>query len=809
MIAGWAHDVRVALRAMRRHPGTTAAAVLVLALGIGGGTALFSVVDTVLLRPLPYPRPERIVEIVASSPQRGLDDALVSHQRFLDLVERSRSFERLGAYTADAVDLTGVAEPVQLAAARISSGLLDVLQVHPLLGRGFLPGEERKGGPAAVLLSYRSWRQRFGGDPGIVGRAISLDGGAATVVGVMPAGFAFPDAEVAVWIPRIDAPSFLDAGAIERGSTYLTVLGRLKPGVTLEQAQAELDLLAQTKPRAEFLDAGLGYRAAPLAERLAEGVRPTLWVLLAAVGCVLLVACANVAGLLLARAVGRRREMAVRAALGAGRGRLSRQVLIESLLLAALGAAGGLLLAALAVPLLLATAPHGLPRVTEIGIDGRVLVAGALLALVSGALVGLAPALRASASQPREVLGAGGRSAAGGSGRGHRRAVGALVIAEVALSVVLLAGSGLLLRSFLRLTAVDTGFAPGGLLVARVDLPPSRYPAPPALRAFYRRLLDELSALPGVRAAGGAESLPLGGANPQTLVAVEGRPLPPLDERAVVPFDTVSPGYFRAMGIPLLAGRGFTPEDDENAPIRIVVDRSFADGRFPGEPAVGHRLLLGRSPTGYEIVGVVGDVRQAGLDSAPAGSFYLCSQQRVVPGMSLVLRTAGAPLALAGALRERVRALDADLPVTDVETMDDVVARSVADRRFTLVLAGAFAGLALVLAALGLYSLLAYTTRARSAEIGLRMALGARRRDVAAAVVRRGLWLTLAGLALGLAAAAATGRLLAGFLFETGTTDPLTYGAIAALLVTVAALACYLPSRRASRVDPAVALRQG
>ena len=807
-MVGLGQDLRWAWRALRRRRGITATAVIVLALGIGGATALFSVLDVALLRPLPYPESERLVEIAAISPERGLDDALLSHQRFLDLVERSRSFESLGALTPDGVDLTGVAEPRHLAAARISADLLAVLRVRPLLGRGFLPGEERRGGPPAVLLSHRLWRQRFDGDPGVVGRGISLDGAAATVVGVMPEGFAFPDVETEVWLPRVDAPSFLDAGAIERGSTYLTVLARLRPGVTLDEAAAELDLLARTRPRAGSLDAGLGYRATPLAERLAAGVRPTLLVLLAAVGCVLLVACANVAGLLLVRAVGRRREMAVRAALGGGRGRLSRQVLFESLLIALLGAGSGLALAALGVRLLAAAVPHSLPRAAEIGVDGRVVAAGAVLALLSGLLVGVAPAWGAAAARPREVLGGGGRRGPGSPGRGHRRVVGALVVAEVALSVVLLAGTALLLHSFVRLTAVDAGFVPRGLLVARVELPPGRYPTPEAIRTFQRRLLDELAALPRVRGAGAAEGLPLRGAGAQTLVAVAGRPLPPLDERQVVLFDTVSPGYFRTMGIPLLAGRGFEPGDDETAPIRIVVDRSFARSRFPGESPLGHRLLLGRSPTGFEIVGEVGDVRQGGLDAAPTGSFYLCSLQRTVPGLSLVLRTEGPPLALAGVLRARLHELDPDLPATALETMDDVVARSVADRRFALELAGLFAGLAVLLAALGLYGLLAYTTATRTGEIGVRMALGARRRDVSVAVVRRGLLLALTGLVLGLAVAAATRRLLAGFLFEVGPTDPLAYLAVAALLVPIAALAAYLPARRASRVDPAVALRR-
>jgi putative ABC transport system permease protein len=803
------HDLRLGLRAMRRQPGFAAAAVAALALGIGGSTAMFSVVDAVLLRPLPYPDPERIVEIAATAPERGLDATPLSHQRFTALAERSRSFTSIGATTRDTVDLTGVAEPVQLAAARISSGLLEVLGVRPLAGRNFLPDEDRPGGRPVVLLSHRLWRQRFGADPGLVGGEISLDGAPATVVGVMPPGFAFPDAAIDVWIPRVAEPSFLSAGAVERGSTYLTVVARLKPGATRQRAQAELDLLARADPRSDWLDAGFGYLAVPLTERIVHDVRPTLLILLGAVGCVLLIACANVAGLLLARAVGRRREMAIRAALGASRRRLVRQLLTESVLLATLGAACGLALATLGLNLLVAAAPDGLPRAAEIGIDGRVLAATALLALATGVLFGLAPALRTAKVELDEVLRESGRTAGGGAGRRHRRLGGVLVVAELALSVVLLVTAGLLLRSFLGLRAVEIGFDPGRLLVARIDLPPSRDPAPADVRRFYRRLEEELAALPGAIAVGGAETLPLGGSDPQTLLAVEGRPLPPLGEREVVSFNTVSPGYFRALGIPVVAGRAFTAQDDETAPIRVVVDQSFARRTFPDQPAVGRRVLLGRSTTGFEIIGVVGDVRHARLDAAPAGSFYLSANQRTVPGMAMVVRTAAAPLALGAAVRQRVLAIDPDQPVARLETMDDVVARSIADRRFTLMLLGGFAAVALVLAALGLYAVLAYWVGRRTGEIGLRMALGARGRDVVMLVVGRSLLLTLIGLAIGLAAAAAATRLVSTFLFGVTATDPLTFAGIAALLTLIAALASVLPARRASRVDPLVALRQG
>jgi predicted permease len=711
----------------------------------------------------------------------------------------------VAAYARDTVNLTGVAEPAQLKALRVSHDLLGILGVAPALGRSFLPEEDRKGGAPAVILGHDLWVRRFGSDPRIVGEAVTLDGTSCTIVGVLPRGLSFPDGEAEVWIPRIMEPGFMTEGAVDRGAGYLDVVARLAAGVTREQAQAELDAIARSDRRASGLDANLDYRAVPLREQLTGAVRPTLLVLLGAVGFVLLIACANVANLLLARASGRRKEMAVRAVLGASRARLILHLLAESVLLALVSGAVGLLVAKWGLDALLSVGAAYLPRAAEIGLDGRVLAVTALLSLLTGVAFGLAPALHASKADLGEALKEAGMGSIGGR-RGHRIR-GALVVSEVALSMVLMIGSGLLIRSFLRLMDVDTGFNTRHLLVAEMSLPPSKYPKPPLIRQFYARLAQEISSLPGVVSVGAAETMPLAGPGAQTLVAIDGQPVPPPGERAVVSLDTVTPGYFRTMGIPLKEGRVFTDAEDSSAPITVVISESFARRFFPGVEAVGRHVILGRSSSAFEIVGIVGDVRAEGLDTASREMFYLSENQRTIAQMSVVVRTTVEPLGLASALRARVAAIDADQPVARLRTMEQVIGGSVAGRRFVLILVAVFAGLALALAAAGIYSVTSYIVSQRTAEIGLRVALGAGRGDVVGLIVGKSLSLTLAGLAAGAAASLGLSRVLASLLYGVGAADPLTFASIAVLLTGVSLVASALPALRATRIDPLIAIR--
>ncbi len=795
-------DVRFALRALRRSRGFTVAALVAPALGIGANVAIFTVVNAVLLRPLPYPAPERILAIWATAPERGLDLTELSYQRVSTLVEANRSFEAIGAYTKDTVTLTGGDEPLPLKALRCSPGLLDVLQIRPLLGRNFLPEEDQRGGSPVVLLSHHLWRNQLGSDPAIVGKSITLDGASHVVVGVLPPDFAFPDDHEDVLIPRTFAPSFLTSGAVDRGSTYLHLVARLKPGVGERRAQADLDRIARSDRRGAYLDASLDYRAIPLPEQVTRKVRPTLLILLGAVAFVLLIACANVANLTLARSVGRQRETALRSALGASRGRLVRQLLTESLLLG--GAAGlpGLEFAGFVLRFLVSAAGDDIPRAAEVRLDGTVLGVAALLSLATGLAFGIVPALQASNVEPAGAL----REARGSSpSRRSARTRNALVVAEIAMSVVLLVGAGLLVRSLVRLRQVPLGFEAGHLLVARINLAPSRYGEPSRVRGFYQRLTTEVAALPGVVSVGAAESLPLDGSGPQTLLAVEGRP--DLGARAVVSFDTVTPGYFRTLGIPLLEGRAFTDRDDATRPILVIVNRAFGRRFFPGESPVGRRVLLGKAAAPYEIIGVVGDVRQDSLDTPPSEAFYLSANQRTVANMNLVARTRQAPLGLGEAVRRRVTTLDVDQPVASFRTMEQVAEESLGDRRLTLALLALFAGLAFVLAATGIYGVMAYSVTQRTSEIGVRLALGAGGRDILSMVLRQGLRLAVVGLGIGLAAALGVTRVIAGRLYGVSATDPATFVAVALLLGGVAVVASLLPAWRASRVDPLTALR--
>ena len=680
-------DVRYGARTLRRSPGFTAVAVIALALGIGGNSAIFSVVNAVLLRPLPYAEPDRIMRIFATAPERGLDQTQSSLQRATTIGEQNQVFEQSGYYVYDSANLTGIDEPLQLTAVRISSGVLEVLKVRPAAGRNFLPEEDKQGGAQVVILSHSLWLKQFGSASDMVGRAIALDGGSYTVIGIMPPSFNYPGGQIDCWLPRAFEASFMDREAIERGAGFLSIVGRLKPGVTRQRAQAEVEGIVEANKIAEHPDTTFGVLVTPLTEVVTQGVRPTLFILLGAVAFVLLIACANVANLLLAKAAGRQKEIAVRAALGASRARLIRQFLTESVLLALMAGGLGVLLASWGVSLLVSAATGNIPRAAEISVDGRVLGFTLVIAVLTGVIFGLAPALQSSKADLNTAL----KDTSRGSGGRLRRARvrSGIVVAEVALSVVLLIGAGLLIRSFVLLQNVDPGFNPRQLLVANISLPSSRYSRTDQRAAFYTRLSQDLSALPGVVSAGATLGVPLTGSDARTLVAIEGRPVPPLAERPIVSMGVVSPDYFKTMGIPLLRGRFFTDHDIESTPAKMIINQSFARRFFPDEDPIGKHILGGGSPPQTrEIIGIVGDIRHNALDTSPAEALYFSSNQRPQLAMSVVVRTSGAPSSVSTAVRSSVLSIDRDQPIASIQTMEEIVSSSISNQRFTLLLLG-------------------------------------------------------------------------------------------------------------------------
>ncbi|HJQ32684.1 MAG TPA: ABC transporter permease [Pyrinomonadaceae bacterium] len=793
-------DVRYAVRRLLKSPGFAAVAVVALALGIGANTAIFSVVNSVLLRPLPYPQPEQLVQLWESRPRMNMTRAAVGPHEFLAWAERSQSFKQLAAADSAEYNLTGRGEPERVTAALVSASYFPLFGVNPLHGRAFLPEEEQPGRENVVVLSHELWQSRFNSDASIVGQTLNLDGVPCTVVGVMPRGFRLPD-DSALARPVV----FTAEDHAKAGSHFLSVYGRLKDGVTVEQAQTEMAAVAG-RVEQDFGDANAGHLVVlvPLHEQLVGGARAALLVLLGAVGLVLLIACANVANLLLARAAGRRREVAVRSALGASRWRIVRQLLAESLLLSVLSGAAGLLLAVWGVDLLVSLDPSGVQRAGEVTLDWRVLGFALGLSLLTGLLFGLAPALQTSKTDLVESLKEGGRSA---QGLGRSRLRGALVVSEVALTLVLLVGAGLLIKSFRQLLAVESGLDPRGVLTLDVSLPRTKYPEPQQLASFYERLIEQAAALPGVESAGAVSVLPLAGSDNSNFVQIEGRAPQPAGQALRAGRRNVSAEYFRALGIPVKRGRAFTAADRQDAPPVVVINESMARSFFAGEDPVGKRIRTGDKAPWAEVVGVVGDVRHRGLDVDTRPEMFFPHLQTPSRQMTLVVRTSGDPVALAGPLRERVRELDRDQPVGNVKTMEAWVAESVASRRFSVLLLGVFAAVAAGLAALGLYGVVSYSVAQRTHEIGLRVALGARPRDVLRLVIRQGMALTLLGTAAGLLAALALTRLMSSLLFGVGATDPATFVTVPALLLVVALLACYLPARRATKVDPMVALR--
>jgi putative ABC transport system permease protein len=816
-------------RSLAKSPGFLAVAVATLAIGIAANAALFSVVQAVLLRPLPYPASESLITLRHTAPGLGLDRFDHSDATYLLYRAHNRTLADLGLYANGSASLVRQGAPEQVGAARLTGSAFDLLGVPAARGRSLTDADGRPGAEPVAVLSDALWRRRFDADPAVLGSTVKLDGTLRRVVGVMPPSFRFPDARAELWLPLPLDPARLDAGSFD-----YPAVGRLRPGVDLAAAQSDLNALIARLPEASggelapamIESAKLGLLVDRLRDDVVGDVERVLWLLLGSVGVILLIACANVANLFLVRSEARTREIAVRLALGATRGDVGRLFLAEGVVLSLLGGAVGLGIAALGVRALVALRPEGLPRLDEITVDGGVLAFTLAIALLSGLAFGGFAALRSARSTTRALAPAlkeGGRG--GTEGRDRHRTRSVLVTAQVALALILLLGSGLLMRSFLRLRAVDPGFRPTGVLTAEISLPASRYADAAANARFVEALLARIRALPGVQSAGTVSILPLSGSQSRSGHAIEDHPVPPDTVPHLLGTRFASPGYFETLGIPLLAGRTFDRLDPARRSDGVVISRAVAEHFWPGggDRALGKRLVQGSPDPArwFTVVGVVGDVREGGLDAPPTEAIYYpvhrlqllsdTGDEWVPRDFALVVHgaadSAGAATALAGPVRRAVWALDAELPVARVRSMDEVLARSTASATFTLLLLGLAAAVALLLGAVGLYGVISSVVGQRTREIGVRMALGAARGDITRMVLRQGLGLTLAGIAIGLAGAFALTRLLRALLFEVSPTDPTTFVAVPLLLAGVAAVATWLPAARAAAVEPVEAIR--
>jgi putative ABC transport system permease protein len=801
-------DLRYGIRSLLKRPGLTAVALITLALGIGVNTAIFSAVDSVLLRPLPFKEPERVVAIWEHSPHLGIARNEFAPANFFDLRRQNQMFEDVGAFGQLSINLTGEGEPERLEGQLVTANVFALLGVPPALGRTFAPEEDQLGREHVAVLSDVLWQRRFNRDPGIINRSITLNGESFLVVGVMPASFFFPEREVELWVPWAMEPGQAEG----RGDHYFRLVGRLKPGVTREQANAEAESIA-ARLSTEFprTNEGLGFVVNSFHRDYVGDLRRPMLILFAAVGFVLLIACANVANLLLAQATTRRREIAIRMALGARRWAIARQLLIESLLLAIAGGLLGVFAAIWGVEALSTLLPESLSKLQAISVDSRVFLFTVGVTLLTAIAFGVVPALHATRANPGEALAETARDLAGGlSGRFLRRV---LVVAEVALAVVLLAGAGLLIRSFNRLRHVDLGFKPDNLLTMRMVLPMPKYQKAEARRAFYDELLRRVNEIPGVESAGINTFLPLSTSGMKFSFSVEGRTMPSDSNLPFAVYRVVNPDYFRALEIPIQRGRVFDTRDvAESTPV-LIVNRRLAEQFWPGEDPTGKRLKIGPpdSPNPWAtVIGVVGDVRQTGLYGEQLAELYApYAQERrswLAP-RDLVVRTRSDAGSFAGQVREAVWAVDKDQPVSNVRTMDQAFAAAISRERFQMLLLTLFATLALVLACVGLYGVISYAVAQRTREIGVRMALGARPRDVLNMVIRQGMVLTFAGLLLGVAGGLAVTRVMTDLLFGVTATDAVTFISVAGLLLLVSFLACYVPARRATKVDPLTALR--
>lgn len=799
-------DLRYATRMLAKQPAFTVIAVLTLALGIGANTSIFSLVNSVLLRPLPYLDANRIVYFEGKNPSQGITDSNISVLDFQDWTTQSQVFSHAAFFwTGGAALAEQGREPERVPRAGVTIRFFDLLGVQPMLGRNFLEEEDRPGSSTAVIVSEGLWKRRFGSDRSIIGKTITINTQPVTVVGVMPAGFEFPE-NTQIW-----TPAAVNSAEEPRDNRSYSALGRLKPGVELEQAQSQISAISAQLAQA-FPDTNKDWDAhlARLQERLVRSVRSSLLLLLGAVGFVLLIACANVANLLLARAAARQKEVAIRTALGASRSRITRQMLTESILLSTIGGALGLMLSFWLIELLISISPPDSPRLSETNLDYRVLAFTLAISVFTGLIFGLAPALHASKLDVSGSLKEGGRS---GEGYHRTNARSLLLIGEVAMSLILLVAAGLLIKSFMRLQEVKPGFNPERVLIASLSLPDAKYKDDQQRIDFYRALIERLKTLPGVQAVGAGANLPLhaSGYGIGRSFIPEGRPLT-ADKAVDASWSTITPTYFEALQVPLRAGRAFNERDNASAPKVVIVNRKVAIKHFGSEiAAIGRRITIWRDEKfPREIVGVVGETKPGALEEESGAQIYTPHSQDGSWGfMTLAIRTTAHPAAMTSTLRREVIGFDKDLPIFNVKTMEDVVAQSIGSRRLSMMLLSVFAGAALLLAAVGIYGVMAYTVTQRTQDIGIRMALGAQAGDVVRMVVSQGMTLALIGIGVGLAGALGLTRVMANLLFGVNATDPITFAAISLLLAFVALLACYLPARRASNVDPIVALREG
>jgi len=808
-------DLKHGLRVLLKNPGFTAAAIIVLALGIGANTAIFSVVNAVLLRPLPFRDPARLVQVWHVPPPKsfpGMTEFAVSAANFIDWQQQNDVFDKMAIYTGSSLNLTGREQPEALQGAAVSADFFSTLQAQPMLGRTFTPDEDRQGKNHAVILTYGLWKSRFAANPNIAGQSVYLNGQQYLVAGVMGPEFRFPD-----WAQYWTPMGWTDKERAVRGEHHYMVIARLKANTPIPQAQAQMNAistrLAEQYPED---DKGWGAVVIPLREQLVSDVRPALLVLLGAVAFVLLIACANVANLVLAKTFGRRKEIAIRVALGATASRVVQQILAETLLLSIAGGALGLLLARFGMAMTLKFLSDNLPKSTEITLDVSVLSFTVFISIVTGVIAGLLPAIRMTKTNVNDALKQGlGKTDSDSAGRRTRSI---LVVSEVALSLILLVGAGLMIRSLWVLSTLDPGFDPHGVLTMSLVLPNNKYSRPIEEIAFFDRVLAKAGALPGVISAGLIDDLPLNGEGSHQPIAIEGGPVQAMSDQPEVDTRTITPGYLSTMHIPLRRGRDLSTADAPDRPSVALISESMAKRFWPNQDPIGRHLTMTFSPDRVrEIVGIVGDVKLLGMDAAPSSAtIYLPASQPSGSGvaewhpspMQLALRTQSQPSSLVSAVTAAIHSIDSDQPVTDVMTMDDVVDSSLSQRRFSMLLLAAFAVLALVLAAVGIYSVLAFAVRRRVREIGIRVALGAEVKDILRLIITEGMKPALIGLLLGVAGALALGRIIASFIYGIAAHDPLTFAAVAAILAAVALLASIIPAYRAARIEPTRALRE-
>jgi predicted permease len=796
-------ELRYAARQLLKSPGFTLIAVIGLALGIGANVALFSVINSVFLRPLPYRDPGQLVRLSSTHQAQNLTRVGFSYPRFREVQNQQQVFSDLSLSAGNAFTLTGRGDPEQLPALHVTSSLLPTLGLEPVLGRNFSADEDRTGG--VVLISHGLWRDRLNGDRSVLGQPLLLNGRPYTIVGVLPeAASAFPLNQVQIWVPQPIEVPYLVPAQLDNGGFFFQAIARLRPGVSLDQAQEAMNLLAAGYRAANpsNVDAPSEIELVPLLDDAVGQQRQSYMMLFGAVGCVLLIACANIANLLLARFARRRREIAARFALGASRARIVRQLVLESMLLALLGAVVGLVLAQWALTAIVAAGADLIPRLAEIRLDPVAMLFALAVALLTGLAIGVLPAMQASRVNVNETLKEASRGSTGG---GHRLRAG-LLVAEVSLSLVLLIAAGLLLTSFARLQRVQPGFEADGIFTAQLVLPSERYRGD-TLVAFYERLYAQLTNLPASTSAALTDRVPLTGGQTPAPIAVRGRSLPPMSERPHANRHLVSPKYFATLGIPIRAGRDFDERDSSRVPHVVIVNETFARLHFPGENPLGRTLVTGMAQLPSEIVGVVADVRSTGLNTPPEADYFLPALQRPETFTNILVRTNVGPAAMTSTVREALRQVDPDLPLLQPQALSTRIAQTIADRRLALMLLGGFAVLALVLASLGVYSVMANLVAHRTSEIGIRMALGASPGTVMRMVLGHSRRLTLLGIALGFAGAYLVSRLMQQALFEVDPGEPLVYIVVAAVLLAVAEFASWLPARRATRIDPVIALR--